>query len=47
MFTFTSGRRGPGGVKDYQFKLSNDDLMAIQQILNQRTGQLQENAIVN
>ena len=36
---FTSGRRGPGGVKDYQFKMSDEDLVNIQQILNQRTGQ--------
>ena len=38
IFSFTSGRRGPYGVKDYSFRLKEIDLIQLQQLLSQNTG---------
>ena len=37
-FSFTSGRRGPYGVCDYTFKIKDEDLKKLQDILSQCTG---------
>ena len=37
-FTFTSGRRGPFGVSDYAFELSEEMLSSLQQTLSQFIG---------